>query len=183
MQIRSSHTKKLPGALRRPALICFALVAMVSATAMVSAVDTCKSIKLEIPDPKTLKLRDGDHVIAAVDTERGKLEARVNVKNNVAAEPRYFWGGKPLKDTPESEVPESLRDCLKNAGRTASASGNSFRTSAHHAMGWTAPASYVPPVGSCLITSYGCSGGFCCASATCYRSGGGSGYGFKCVAY
>ena len=169
MQNPSSRTKKSPGVWRDLALSCCALVAVVFAAALVSAADPCKVHKLEVPDPKTLKLGEGENVIASVDTERGKFEARVNVKNKLASEPRYFLGGKLLKETPESKVPKAQRDCLKNAERGASAYEDELKSSGRQAMSWVAPAAYTP-ARRCDVY-VGCDDRGCCAFALCSGQG------------
>lgn len=71
----------------RPTVLLVILVlACLTLTAAVGS-NTCKVHKLELPDPDTLKLPDGEHVIASVDTENGKFEARVSVKNRIASKP------------------------------------------------------------------------------------------------
>src|SRR5690242_18272185 len=100
MRIRSPR----PGVLVVLMLACLTIAAAV-------APDKCKVHKLELPDPNTLKLPDGEHVIASADTENGKFEARVNVKNKVASKPRLYIGGMLLREARESEIPKDLLDC------------------------------------------------------------------------
>jgi len=157
MRSRSTQT----GAFVILALACFTLAAAV-------APDKCKVHKLELPDPETLKLPDGEHVIASVDTENGKFEARVNVKNKVASRPRLYIGGKLLREARESEIPKDLLDCLKESERTGSNSGSLVDTAAR-AFGWVSP----PPsprvaciaVAECVKGPWGgyaCGGQVCC---------------------
>jgi hypothetical protein len=89
------------------ALVCLTLGLAGSAAAQ------CNPFILNAPDPDSLKLKDGEHVIASAAHAKGKLEVRVNVKGGVASEPQFFLGGKLLNKTPESKVAKPILDCLK----------------------------------------------------------------------
>jgi hypothetical protein len=164
MRNRSTHTSLL----LILALACFTLAAAVP------PVDRCKAHKLEIPDPGTLKLADGEHVIASVDTENGKFEARVSVKNKVASKPRFYIGGKLLNPARESEIPKEFRDCLKEAQRSASASRSPLENPAHGALAWLPPAASAAvscrawaTCGKAINGRYYCVGEVCCTGHPC----------------
>jgi hypothetical protein len=70
---------------------------------------TNKTYSLDVPDVDTLNLTDGEHTVASVDTDHGKLEARVTVKGKVISDNRYFIRGKPLKEIPERQLPGWIR--------------------------------------------------------------------------
>ena len=162
MRNRSTQT----GLLVILALACLTLAAAV-------APDKCKVHKLELPDPDTLKLSDGEHVIASTDTENGKFEARVDVKNRVASKPRLYIGGKLLREAPESQIPKDMLDCLKESERTAWTPGSLVDTTAH-AFAWVSPAT--APKVSCIAFAecvkgpwggYACAGQVCCQDRGC----------------
>jgi hypothetical protein len=141
------------------ALICLTL------SVAVPAATECRTHRLEVPDPATLSLKEGENVIAAVLTEGGRLEARVTVKDKVVSEPLFFIGGKLLNETPESQIPGPVRDCLKNAQKAASTSGG-FDSTTLHGLAWSAPAAFRAPK--------------CVATATCAKNLAG---GYNCIAY
>ena len=149
-------------------LIILALACLTLAAAV--APDKCKVHKLELPDPDTLKLPDGEHVIASADTENGKFEARVNVKNKVASKVRLYVGGKLLSEARESEIPKDFLDCLKESEKTGSNSGGLVNTTAR------AFASVSPPTATCTAVAecvkgpwggYACAGQVCCTGNGC----------------
>jgi hypothetical protein len=155
------------------------LFCLTLAVAIPAATD-CKTYKLEVPDPASLKLRDGEHTIASMATDHGRFEARVTVKNEVASEPHYYIGGKLLKETPESEIPANLRDCLNKERKTSSISGDRIEKAVPASRGRIMPASYVPdPIRTCFTVA-GCNeapGDYagrieCCATAVCYFKDG-----------
>ncbi len=90
-----------------------ALVYTTLALAVPAAAAECRTYKMQAPDPNTLKLKDGEHVVASVGTVAGKLEARVTVKGNDVSDPRLFLGGKPLKDITESQIRKEVRECMQ----------------------------------------------------------------------
>lgn len=173
MANRLTQTRKSMSVLQVPTLLC----CLTLAVAIPAATD-CKTYKLEVPDPASLKLPDGEHTIAAVATDHGRFESRVNVKNKVASEPHYFIGGKLLIETRESEVPADLRDCLKKELKTSSVSGDWLEKAAPASSGRIVPASYVPdPVRSCATVVASCSAPtatshgqqiMCCADVVCF---------------
>jgi hypothetical protein len=148
--------------------------------------DKCDLFKLEVPDPRSAKLKDGDNVIAETNTSHGKFEARVNRRNNVNSEPQYFFNGRLLKPTAESEVPKEARECLKNADRTAALYGQGIDISTDDAAASILPASFAPAAscltyGSCASTLNGKLQ--CCAYAKCWITGGSFGESFHCGIY
>jgi hypothetical protein len=135
---QSTRAKKSLNVLSIPAL-------MAALALMVFAADQCKTFKLEVPDPATLNLKDGEHVIAAVETDHGKFEARVIVKDKVASEPRLFIGRKLLEETPESRIPRPTRDCLESAEKAQNAAfscGSWLGNAARPTLDWIVPATY-----------------------------------------
>jgi len=91
------------------------LLSLTLALAIPAAADCVnQSFSLDIPDTATLKLPDGGHVIAAVGTRFGKLEARVAVKTKVVSEPQFYLGGKLLRAVQESQLSPAARRCLQN---------------------------------------------------------------------
>jgi len=164
-------------------VVAFSCLTIVAA---VSAITDCNVFKLSVPDPQTLKLKDGEHVIAAADTEHGKFEARVTAKSGVVSSPLYFIGGKLLKDFPESEVPAPTRDCVASAEKASASTGKGREIFGHSAMSWMAPVSYAPAAscltfGSCAKASNGKF--LCCAYAKCFINGGSSGSAWHCGYY
>lgn len=166
-----------------------ALLCCITLAVAIPAATDCKIYKLEVPDPVSLKLPDGEHTIAAVATDHGRFEARVNVKNKVASEPYYFLGGKLLKETRESEVPAELRDCLKKE-LTSSISGDWLEKAATASSGRFVPASYAPEPFRTCRTFAGCNSVpgdgehiECCAFAVCYFKNGSSSQTSYCGIY
>ena len=102
-----TRTKKSTVVLGILALVCLTLALAGPAAAQ------CTPFKLDAPDPDSLKLPDGEHVIAAAAHAKGKLEVRVNVKGGVASGPQFFLAGKLLNVTPQSKVDKSILECLK----------------------------------------------------------------------
>ena len=94
-----------------------ALICLTFAPAGVAVAGNCtsKTYEVDVPDTATLKLKDGEHTIAAIETFHGKLEARVMVKRGVVSDPILFLDGKPLKEISKSEIPKALLDCLPKA--------------------------------------------------------------------
>jgi len=139
-----------------------------------SADENCKAHRLDFPDPGTLKLSDGEHVIAAGDTRDGKFEVRVTVKDKVASKPRLYIGGRLMRPISESQIPKDLRDCLRNAPPgTASNSVNSFENANAVSTGANPLAAMAPPKVFCFATAtcgkalngkYYCFGVVCCNS-------------------
>jgi hypothetical protein len=83
-----------------------------------SAASPCssKTYELNVPDPATLKLKDGEHVIAAVGTDHGKLEVRVQVKGGVISDNEFWANGKRLKEGQESDLRPEVLKCMKTLG-------------------------------------------------------------------
>jgi hypothetical protein len=111
--------------LRVLVLICMTIGLTVPVMAEPPAAQ-CNSGKLQLPNLDSVKLPDGDQVVAAIETEHGKLEARVKVKEGDVSDLTYSIRGKLLAETPESKVPKAVRACWNNkraaAGPTWSAS-------------------------------------------------------------
>ena len=99
-----------PGWLRRLAIV----VAVCSATmtAAVVLAEDCKLFTLDVPDTETLRLADGEHVVASTRTDKGPLEAKVVVRAGKASAAQYYIGGKLMRPTPEQRVPGDIRSCL-----------------------------------------------------------------------
>lgn len=176
MQSHSIQTTKSPGGMRSLFLVCVALIAVVSAANFVSAIVPCNVHRLEVPDPSDLKLKDGEHVLAAVDTEKGKFEARVNVKDKIASKPQFFIGGRLLRQVPEAEIPQPIRECVQNGGEDSRRSESEFPNlsqAADSRILATAPAPYrirCTAVANCAPQSDGkylCAVKVCCSGAGC----------------
>jgi hypothetical protein len=183
MANRSTQTWKSMGVLQVLALLC----CLTLAVAIPAATD-CKTYKLEVPDPASLKLSEGEHTIAGVATDHGRFEARVTVKNKEISEPHYFLGGKLLKPTPESEVPGDLRDCLKKDLKRSAISGHLWENPTAASTRWM-PASYVPEPTAVCYTNVSCGApNFfgrrqCCAAAYCRFSDGSGNLALYCGIY
>jgi hypothetical protein len=169
------HTAKWMAAMAVFALVC------VSSGAPVAVAAQCVPFKLDVADPATLSLQDGDYVIGAVDTERGKFEARVSVRGKVVSEHRFFLGGRLLRPTPESQVPPVIRACFQNAQFGAEPSGGWLATAARSIREWVEPTAEAVS-GKCTVGGYcrdtSAAHGYCCAVANCSGS-----IGFHCVNY
>jgi hypothetical protein len=147
--------------LRLLVLVCFTLGLALPAAA------ECKAFKLEIPDSGTLNLPDGQHIIAAIGTEKGKLEVRVNVKAKVFSPFELLLAGKIMKPTPQAQVDKSILDCLKKQlppGRSiANSRGSSFD--------WFVRTAHAAPMRTslCVILGTNCrdSVGQCCSLVCC----------------
>lgn len=88
---------------------------LTAATSRAAGPCSSRTYELPVPDASTLHLKDGEHTIASVSTERGKLEARVTVKGSAISEVDLFLNGRRLKEVPESRIPAKLRECTKQA--------------------------------------------------------------------
>jgi len=108
---------------RREVLRVLPLLVLVMALAVPAVADCVnQGFNLDIPDTNTLKLPDGSHVIAAVGTPFGKLEARVTVRSKVVSEPQFYLGGKLLKPVQESQLSVAARRCLQKRAELSPAS-------------------------------------------------------------
>lgn len=54
-----------------------------------------------------------------VETEVGKLEARVTVKGDSISDADYYLNDKKLTEMPSSKIPKSVRACLNKSRRAA----------------------------------------------------------------
>jgi hypothetical protein len=126
---------------------------------------TCSAAQLVLPDLNVLKLKDGEHVVGMLETEAGKLEARVSVKGGSVSDPDYYLSGKKLTETPDSKIPKPVRACLTK----------SQRSSASESWFATVPNLIVPPAEAakrCIarVVGSGCDDTICCARACCGRA-------------
>jgi hypothetical protein len=172
------HVTKASDLLRVLAMIGLFLALTVSARA-----ESCTDLQLDVPDADSLNLQDGDHVIASAPTEKGKLEVRVKVAGKKASEPEYYLGGKLLKKTPESKVPEDILKCLKpkvpkgaslSSAETpsenfASSLCESTESVASSAFDWLEGTAHAA-ASKCVIKSASCNQNTCCALACCGTS-------------
>ncbi|HUL23716.1 MAG TPA: hypothetical protein VLZ10_19835 [Thermodesulfobacteriota bacterium] len=142
------------------ALVCVTLALAGPAAAQ------CKQYKLELPDLDTLNLKDGEHVVGAVETLRGKLEARVTVKDKVVSDPILFIGGTRMTEVPESQIPKSVLGCMK----AELPSGIWLANAADYILDWITPPAYAKACKRWVIRS-GCDDKICCAVACCASSG------------
>jgi hypothetical protein len=140
----------------------------------------CSSAGMTLPNLNALKLPDGEHVVGMIETEVGKLEARVKVKGGEVSDPDYYLRGMRLTETPNSNIPKSIRACLN---RKSSAAGASWFA---NALDWIVPpaeaakrciAVIVTGSGHCR-DDYKPGEGICCATARC-----GSSYATMCATY
>jgi len=115
------------------------LVVIVLALTVPAVAQECKVSGLDVPDPSTLNLKDGEHVIASADTVAGKLEARVTVKNKVVSSPWVFLDGKPLNKITEAQIPKEVLPCMKKA---ESPSGSWLANAASSTADWIVPKAY-----------------------------------------
>ncbi len=111
MTTRSNQTRISLGGLRWLVPLSLSLALAGSAV----AADPCssKTYELNVPDPATLHLKDGEHTIASVNTDQGKFEARVRVKGGVVSDDGFWANGKRLKEGRESDLKPELLKCLK----------------------------------------------------------------------
>jgi hypothetical protein len=80
---------------------------------------TSKTYKIDLPDPATMKLSDGEHTIGSVRTTLGTLDVRVTVKSKDISQPFYTVAGQRLTVVSASSLPADLRECMKEAGASA----------------------------------------------------------------
>ncbi len=139
-------------------------VCLAAGLAVVVAAE-CKVGRVELPDPTTLKLPDGDHVIGSADTERGRFEARVTVRGKVMSDPRYFIGGRPLQLTPESQAPKDIMQCIQESRQAAALSGSWLSRIASSTRDWLEAPVYAWR-GKCTVLP-SCSQTTCCALVKC----------------
>ena len=138
MASHPTGTRTSTNALLLLAVVCFILGLAASAAAQCSV----KDYALDVPDTATLKLSDGEHAIAAVQTEQGRLEARVTVKGGqVVAGPRFFLQGQLLRPIPQSELqsrlPETVRRCAPQ--KSSSSPESWYANAARCALDWLVP--------------------------------------------
>ena len=154
--------------LRLIALICFTLgltfQAAAQSLAALAPTVQCSSAGVQLANLDALKLTEGEQVVAMLETEHGKLEARVNVKGGVVSDPIYYIRGKLLAETPESKVTAAVRACL-NPKKTASV-GESWYAGA---LDWLVPSAEAKACRARVLGS-GCDGTICCAKAQCGRA-------------
>lgn len=144
----SNHyaSKSLGVAVRTLASVCIAFALTVPAAAECRS----KTYTLDVPDASTLKLKDGEHTIAAVATEQGKLEARVTVKGKIVSETKLFVGGKPLKEISETQIPESVSGCVQKAALSPESwIAKAFRTT----LDWMVPTVYANQPCKLVVTA------------------------------
>ncbi len=172
----------------RPNLLARILAGLVafgvpSATVVLVAAE-CKvlNLNLNVPDPGTLKLSDGDHVIASAPATKGRLEVKVTVKGKDISENRYYLGGRLMRNTPESEAPKEVREC-DAPKRSAFPSVQGWLASAGRALRDWIETPLEARTTPCVILSQRCGdriggGGTCCVLVRC-----GDGTGLSCVGY
>jgi hypothetical protein len=142
----------------------------------VPAAAQCNTGRLQLPNIEALKLSDGEHVIATLQTMHGKMEARVTVKGKVVSEPVYSIGGKLLEETPKAKVQKGNRPCLK-----MSSLDDDF-VSWYTAAARSVLDSIITPAYAkqcrAKIVSVSCTSDQCCAMARC-----GNYYVIRCADY
>jgi hypothetical protein len=144
-------------------------------TAAVLVAAECKTFDMETPDPETLNLKDGEHVIGSVVTPGGKIEARVVVSGKTISPNQYYLGGKQMRSVPDTRIPADIRECL-----------GIKRTGLPSAVGWLSSAALAlrdwiePPLearGRCKVKCH-CNQNTCCCLASC-----GDGQGVGCAGF
>ncbi len=128
MLTRSNCISASLGGLRWLAALSLSLALAGSA----SAAGPCssKTYELTVPDPATLHLKDGSHVIASLNTEHGKLEVRVRVKGGVVSDDGFWANGRRLREGKESDLKPELLKCLKEQHASLSSSEGWIATTA-----------------------------------------------------
>jgi hypothetical protein len=161
-------------------LVAFAVP---SATVILVAAE-CEvlNLNLSVPDPATLKLSDGDHVIASAPATKGRLEVKVTVKGKDISENRYYLGGRLMRNTPETAVPKEVRECGAPK-RSAFPSVQGWLASAGRALRDWLETPLEARTTPCVILDQKCGdavggGGYCCVLVRC---GGATGH--YCTGY
>ena len=135
----------------------------------------CKVFTLDVPDTDTLRLEDGEHVVASARTDKGLLEAKVVVRARKASAAQYYIGGKVMRPMPEERVPADIQKCLGIGQRGAASSPVDWLGHA----GRTIRDFIEPPLEAFKCrTSCSCSQTTCCCLAIC---GSGRGVGIRHV--
>lgn len=149
--------------------ICFVLGLTFQAAAQSSTVQAlgvqCSTGQLKLADLNALKLPEGEQVIGMLETEYGKLEARVDVNGGIVADPKYYIRGKLLTVSPESKIPKPLRACVA-PGKRSSAGG----TGSASLLNWIVRSAEAMDKRRCIVIASGCFGGVCCAYGCCSGS-------------
>jgi hypothetical protein len=144
--------------LRFLALICLGLGLAGPAAAQ------CYTGRLHFPN----KPADGEHTIGAVETDHGKLEVRVNVKDGVATDPSFYLRAQRLTKARWSEISANIRACLQPKKTSASEPGW-LASAAGVALEWLAPEAEAAQRCRPVIVDSGCFDHRCCARACCYQ--------------
>jgi hypothetical protein len=132
----------------------------------------CKVQRIDLPDFATMKLPDGEHVIAGANTEKGKLEVRVVVKKDMVTGPDFYIGGKRLKRTPAERIKPPLLDCLEEGLQcpprqaTAPPSDGWFSTAVQGMFAWILPSAEARFF-RCYVMSTSCYDNDCCVATCC----------------
>jgi hypothetical protein len=134
----------------------------------------CKVFTLDVPDTDTLRLEDGEHVVASARTDKGLLEAKVVVRAKRASAAQYYIAGRLMRPTPEDRVPADVGKCLGIGKRGGLAAPVEWLGDAGRAL-----RDFIePPLAAFKCrTSCHCSQTTCCCLAIC-----GSGRGVGCAA-
>jgi hypothetical protein len=127
---------------------------------------TCSAAQLVLPDLNALKLKDGESVVGMVETEAGKLEARVTVKDDSVSDADYYLRGKKLAETPESKIPKSMRACLNKSKRSSASESWFARVRDLLVPSAEAAKRCIAHV----VGRPGCDDTICCARACCGRA-------------
>ncbi len=110
---------KTTGPRRLGALAATVVVYCVTMALAVAVAADCRIFELESPDPQTLRLKDGEHVIASKAITGGKVEVKVVVRGKDISPAQLYLGGKPMKLTAEDRVPKDIGECLGGNKRSA----------------------------------------------------------------
>lgn len=119
--------------------VCVLSLACLGAAGPAGAACLAESFELVLPRQiDTGKLAEQEHVLAAVLTPRGMLEARATLKQGALGPISFTLGGKPLKEVSRAQLPESAQQCLKQ--RRKDVLGENGATGAAEALlGWLIP--------------------------------------------
>jgi hypothetical protein len=162
--------------LRFIALICLSLgmsFQQASAQSSNKGEAQCGTGRLTLSNLNALKLPDGENVVGMLETEAGRLEARVSVKNGEVSDPDYYLRDKRLEKTPDAKISKSILACSRgkqsSAGQTLIAKlANSIVQSAEAANGCVARVKWVKCDEIDLCCAFACCGSICARQCAKY---------------
>jgi hypothetical protein len=152
-----------------------AVCCAVAAGAAVVAAE-CKVFELTPPDPETMNLKDGEHVLASTRTPGGVVDVRVTVRGKAISPEKLYLAGKAMRDVPQEKVPRDLASCLGLRKSSAVASPLDWLASRAGAL-WNVVEPPLEARQPCRVKC-SCNENTCCCLAVC-----GSGVGVGCAGY